>query len=154
VAAKNAGKYSIGYNSDMSKTPAGDTCLTSVVWNWGVYYAKLVENALNGTFTTLGNYYGGFADGLFDLAPLSAKCAAGTAERVDLVKAMLKDSANTWDVFTNVALSFETVGGNLTVVKTARQLLRADGSEIKEPITVGNITGDMEYWINGVTYLA
>ncbi|MEG2451056.1 MAG: BMP family ABC transporter substrate-binding protein, partial [Clostridia bacterium] len=127
VAAKKAGQYSIGYNSDMSKTPAGDTCLTSVVWNWGVYYTKLVKSAMAGTFATLGNYYGDFADGLFDLAPFSAKCADGTAERVNLVKALLKDPANTWDVFTDVALSFETVDGNLTVAKTARELKKADG---------------------------
>ncbi|MEG2541073.1 MAG: hypothetical protein RSB59_04800, partial [Clostridia bacterium] len=66
--------------------------------------------------------------------------------------ALLKDSANTWDVFTNVALSFETVEGNLTVVKTDRELKKADGTPTGA-ITVGNITGDMKYWVAGVVYL-
>jgi basic membrane protein A len=69
-AAKERGMVSIGYDSDMSKF-VGDTVLTSPIWNWGVYYVEQVKAVLNGTWKT-HQYWGGWKDGIVDLAPLSA----------------------------------------------------------------------------------
>ncbi|MEJ7902074.1 MAG: BMP family ABC transporter substrate-binding protein, partial [Thermomicrobiales bacterium] len=40
--AEAAGKYSVGYNVDMSEQ-APDAVLTSAVWNWGSYYTMAAE---------------------------------------------------------------------------------------------------------------
>lgn len=156
VAAKNAGKFSVGYNSDMSKTPAGDSVLTSVVWNWGVYYKLAVEQAIAGEWgKSFGNYYGDYSDGLFDITTLSVNCAEGTQERVDAVKAILKDKADTWDVFSGVKLSFNEAGA---VVRTDADLKDASGNVIVAAggasVEDGVITGNMPYWIEGVEYVA
>ena len=165
VEAKKAGVYSIGYNSDMSKAIENgtDTVLTSVVWNWGVYYTAAVREAMkcfdNGEFknndawTAFGNYYGSYADGLYDITELSSKANADTAAILELVKAEMKKGTTDWDVFTNKALSFAKENDTWTMTKVDRELKKADGTATGA-ITVANITGDMPYWIEGVTYVA
>ena len=73
-AAEEAGKYSIGYNSDMSKF-APNANLTSPVWNWGPYYVKTVKAVMDGTWKSEA-YWGGLEDGIVDLAPISDKVPA------------------------------------------------------------------------------
>jgi len=50
LEAEKAGKFGIGYNSDMSKD-APKATLTSAVWDWGVYYTWAVDQVINGTWT-------------------------------------------------------------------------------------------------------
>lgn len=159
AAAKAAGKFSIGYNSDMRKAINDESCLTSVVWNWGVYYTAAVREAMKcfdteGNFVSLdawkafGNYYGSFADGLFGLAELSSAVNPDTAAILKLAEGKMQD-VKAWDVFTDKALSFEKVDGVWTVKEVDRILKKADGSAVGK-VEVSNITGDMKYWVAGV----
>jgi basic membrane protein A len=68
--AEAAGIYSIAYNVDMSEL-APNAVLTSAIWNWGTYYIWAIEQILAGTWTT-NEYWGSWADGVVDLAPVAA----------------------------------------------------------------------------------
>jgi basic membrane protein A len=114
LAAQAAGVYGVGYNSDMQKD-AGANCLTSVVWDWGVYYTTAVQNIIDGTWKIgekVDDYYGGMADGLVGITALSADCASGTQAVVDTAAAAIKDGS--FDVFTGTYkdASGNTVGCN------------------------------------------
>ena len=166
-SAKEHNVYSIGYNSDMALAVADKgverdpSVLTSVLWNWGAYYTEAIETAMKcfdeqGNFISVdawkdfGNYYGDYTEGLYELAPISDKCAEGTAEIVALVEEMMSKGTNEWDVFTNKALSF-TKGedGKYTVSQVDRQLKDNEGNDIAK-VEVSNITGNMPYWVAGV----
>jgi basic membrane protein A len=69
IEAQKAGVWGIGYNTDMFPF-APDAVLTSVVWNWGAYYTKMVKSVIDGTFNTKP-YFGGLEDGIVALAPLN-----------------------------------------------------------------------------------
>jgi basic membrane protein A len=83
AADKNA--FSIGYDSDMSKF-VGDTVLTSPIWNWGPKYAAIAQAIMDGTYKT-ESYWGSMADGIVDLAPLSAKVPDDVKALVEQKKA-------------------------------------------------------------------
>lgn len=68
-AAEEAGKYGIGYNSDM-RTYAPKANLTSPVWNWGPYYVSVVQAVKDGTWKS-EQYWGGLSDGVVDIGPYS-----------------------------------------------------------------------------------
>ncbi|MDD2214170.1 MAG: BMP family ABC transporter substrate-binding protein [Oscillospiraceae bacterium] len=121
LAAEDAGVYGVGYNSDMSKDAPG-AVLTSVVWNWGVYYTQAVQQVIDGTWTS-DVYYGGMADGLVDISPLSDLVADGTAEKVEAARqAILDGSFNVFDgvLETNDGQTVGTEGGTLddTTIKS------------------------------------
>src|SRR5680860_1271727 len=67
--AEAAGKYSIGYNVDMSEQ-APDAVLTSAVWNWGAYYIWAAEQIIAGEWSS-NQYWGSWADGVVDIAPIA-----------------------------------------------------------------------------------
>ncbi len=69
-AAEARGKYGVGYDADMSKF-APKAVLTSPIWNWGVYYVDAVKRVKEGTWKT-EQYWGGWKDGIVDLAPIAA----------------------------------------------------------------------------------
>ncbi|MBM3678960.1 MAG: BMP family ABC transporter substrate-binding protein [Actinobacteria bacterium] len=78
----------VGYDSDASKF-APKAWLTAAVYNWGPYYLKKVQAAMNGTWKT-NDYYGSIADGFTDIAPFGATVSAKTkaliaAERKKLI---------------------------------------------------------------------
>ncbi len=108
TAAEKAGKWGIGYNSDMSKD-AENATLTSVMWDWGVYYTDAVERAIAGTWNT-DIYYGGMKEGLVKISELADFCAPGTAEKVEEAKQKILDG--TFNVFDGVIETNEgtTVG--------------------------------------------
>lgn len=95
LAAEAAGVFGVGYNSDMSKD-APDAVLTSTIWHWGAYYTSAVQSIIDGTWTG-ENYFGGMAEGLVAIAPLSDLCAEGTAEKIAEAQALLESGE--WDVF-------------------------------------------------------
>ncbi len=68
-AAAERGLWGIGYDADMGKI-VGNQVLTSPIWNWGPYYVSTVQAIQNGTWKT-HQFYGGFKEGVVDLAPLS-----------------------------------------------------------------------------------
>ena len=130
TAAEAAGVYGVGYNSDMSKD-APDAVLTSVMWNWSVYYTQAVQSVIDGTWTG-ENYFGGMADGLVDIAPLSDLCADGTQEAVDAARE--KIVSGDWDVFDGV---IETNDGSTV------------GTE-GEHMSDEDITGNMNWYFKNV----
>jgi len=95
-AAEEAGKYCVGYNTDMHKdAPEGN--LTSPIWNWGPYYVETVQAAIDGTWSS-EEYWGGIDEDIVDLAPISDKVPAEVVEQVEVKKEAMK--AGEWDVFT------------------------------------------------------
>jgi len=89
LAAQAKGVWGCGYNSDMTKD-APKAHLTAPIWNWGAYYTEAVKNVIEGTWTAK-NYYGGLAEGLVDVSPLSANCADGTQAKIDAAKKSMLD---------------------------------------------------------------
>jgi len=89
LAAQAKGVWGCGYNSDMTKD-APKAHLTAPIWNWGAYYTEAVKNVIEGTWTPK-NYYGGLAEGLVDVSPLSANCADGTQAKIDAAKKSMLD---------------------------------------------------------------
>jgi len=69
-AAQDRGVYGVGYDADMSSL-APDAVLTSAIWNWGVYYTQAVQSIMAGTWTS-NQYWGGWPEGVVDLAPIGA----------------------------------------------------------------------------------
>lgn len=98
TAAEAAGVFGVGYNSDMSKD-APKAVLTSALWDWSAYYTSAVKAVIEGTWDG-SNYFGGMAEGLINIAPLSDLCAPGTAEKIAEAEAKIKSGE--WDVFTGV----------------------------------------------------
>jgi len=90
-AAEEAGVYSIGYNTDM-RLFAPEANLTSAVWNWGLYYVDAVSSVLDGTYEA-GQYWGGFEDGIIDIAPISDKVSADIIALVEAKKAAIADGS-------------------------------------------------------------
>jgi basic membrane protein A len=80
--AEKAHVWGIGYNNDMYAVAPG-AVITSVVWNWDVYYTRLVKSVIDGSFTT-EPWFGGMAEGMVDITGLSELAAPGIAERIAL----------------------------------------------------------------------
>lgn len=91
LAAEEAGKFAIGYNTDSSKQVPG-AFLTAPIWNWGPYYADQVQKIMNGTWKP-ESYYGGMKDGIVDIAPLTALAPEGAQAKVDEAKAKIIDGS-------------------------------------------------------------
>jgi len=125
-AAQERGKVSIGYDSDMSQF-VGDTVLTSPVWNWGVYYVEQVKAVLDGTWKT-HQYWGGWQDGIVDLAPLSDKVPDDVKNIADAEIARFKKGEAT--IFTVFTGPIKGQNGELSVPAgvsmTAEELLSMD----------------------------
>jgi len=94
-AAAEAGKNSIGYDSDMAQF-VGDTVLTSPIWNWGTYYTSTVQAVLDGTWET-HSYWGGLEDDVVKLADFSPLVSDDVIALVDEKKAEIV--GGTTDVF-------------------------------------------------------
>lgn len=84
LAAQERGKWSIGYNMDMSKA-APKAVLTSAVWNWGPYYEKVVKEVQDGTWKS-GSYWGSMKDNIVDIAPYGPMVSEETKKIVDQAK--------------------------------------------------------------------
>jgi basic membrane protein A len=69
-AAQDAGKYGVGYNSDMSAV-APQANLTNPVWNWGVYYTMAAQQIMDGSWVGGNQYWGSWQDGVVDLSPIA-----------------------------------------------------------------------------------
>ncbi len=130
TVAEQNGVWGVGYNSDMSKDAPG-AVLTSVMWDWTVYYTYAVQSVIDGTWTG-ENYFGGMAEGLVNIAPLSDLCAEGTQEAVDAAKAQITEEG--FNVFDGV---IETNDGS-TVGEEGSTLSDAD------------ITGNMNWYFKNV----
>jgi basic membrane protein A len=96
--AFKAGKYSIGYETDMAagmKDPAeAKSVLTCPIWNWGPYDLKVVQSVENGTWKS-GDYWGGMADGIVALAPISSAVPQSVIDYVNTRKQLILDGKYT-----------------------------------------------------------
>ena len=84
-AAEEAGAFSIGYNTDM-KAAAPAAYMTAPIWNWGPYYVSQVQLVMDGKWEA-ESYWGGMADNIVDLAPLTELAPAEAAELIETAKA-------------------------------------------------------------------
>ncbi|MGH6647596.1 BMP family ABC transporter substrate-binding protein [Aquabacterium sp.] len=89
--AEKAGKYAFGWDSDMSKF-GPKSHLASAIINWAPYYIKATKDALEGTWST-GGVWWGVKEGAIDLVSVSDKVPADLKAKVDTVKAGLKDGS-------------------------------------------------------------
>lgn len=113
--AARAGVSSIGYNSDMS-TVVPYSVLTSVVWDWSVYYIQAVRSLIDGTWSGK-NYYGGLDDGVVGVAQYSSACTEGTgAAAVSYWQDMLDGKFKVFDgeIMTNSGKIIGKKGGTLS----------------------------------------
>ncbi|HNS66873.1 Purine-binding protein BAB2_0673 [Mesotoga infera] len=65
-AAGNRGIYAIGYNTDMSAF-SPKTFLASPVWNWGVFYERVVREVMDKKWKSY-QYWGGIKDKIVDIS--------------------------------------------------------------------------------------
>ena len=86
--AETAGLPWVGYDSNSQKF-APKSWLTAAVYNWGPYYLKRTQAAMNGTWKT-GSYYGSLADGFVELAPFGSGVSAATKALINSKLAALK----------------------------------------------------------------
>ena len=111
TAAEEHGVWGVGYNSDMTKDAPGAT-LTSVMWDWSVYYTKAVQNVIDGTWVPgekIDNYFGDMADGLVVLGEFNTDLV--TDEMIAAVEEVqAKIVAGEWDVFDGVTEIMDNEG--------------------------------------------
>ena len=91
-AAESKGVFSVGYNTDMSAT-APKANMTSAVWNWGPYYVNQIKAIKDGTWKS-EKYWGGYADGIVSLAPLTSLAPEGAKDAVEKAEAKIKEGNN------------------------------------------------------------
>ncbi|AJY75584.1 BMP family ABC transporter substrate-binding protein [Paenibacillus beijingensis] len=70
-AAAERGAFAGGNDSDMNKY-APDNYITNPIWNWGPYYAEVVQAVKDGTWKSQ-QYMGDMKGGMVDIAPMGAK---------------------------------------------------------------------------------
>jgi simple sugar transport system substrate-binding protein len=89
--AQDKGKRAFGWDSDM--TAYGPKAhLASSIINWTPYYIKATKDALEGTWTT-GGVWWGVKEGAIDIVSIAEDVPAETKAKVDEVKAGLKDGS-------------------------------------------------------------
>jgi basic membrane protein A and related proteins len=89
--AEKAGKYAFGWDSDMSKS-GPKAHLASAIINWAPYYKKAIGDALDGTWATAQSWWG-VKEGAIDLVSLADSVPADTKQRIETIKAGLKDGS-------------------------------------------------------------
>ena len=114
LAAEERGVWGCGYNSDMTKD-APKAHLTAPVWKWGAYYTAAVKSVIEGKWTN-ENYFGGMADGLIDISPLSENCADGTVEAIEAARQKILEGFKVFegDIFDNEGNQICKAGEYLT----------------------------------------
>ena len=89
--AQDKGKRAFGWDSDM--TAYGPKAhLASAVINWAPYYIKATKDALEGTWTT-GGVWWGVKEGAIDVVSIAEDVPADTKAKVEAIKAGLKDGS-------------------------------------------------------------
>jgi basic membrane protein A and related proteins len=90
--AEKAGKYAFGWDSDMTAY-APKAHLASSVINWAPYYIKATKDALEGTWKGGEASWWGVKEGAIDIVSISDKVPADLKDKVEKVKAGLKDGS-------------------------------------------------------------
>jgi basic membrane protein A and related proteins len=92
-AAQQAGAYSIGYNTDMSRF-APKAHLTSAVWNWAPLYVRFATQVAEGTWKA-ESLWPGIAEGIVDIAPFGPMVPQEVQDMVNAEAALLKGGTDT-----------------------------------------------------------
>jgi basic membrane protein A and related proteins len=127
--AEKMGKRAFGWDSDM--TAYGPKAhLGSAIINWGPYYKKAVGDALNGTWTT-GGVWWGHKEGAIDMVSIAEDVPAETKAKIDTIKAGLKD-------------------GSFAIWKGP--ILGQDGKEVlaKDVVADDAFLGGVKFYVKGV----
>lgn len=95
-AAQERGVWGMGNDSDMNRY-APETYVTNPVLNWGPYYTDVIQSVIDGTWET-HQYYGGFKEGMVEIAPFGKNVPQEVKDAVEAKKAEIV--AETFDVFT------------------------------------------------------
>ncbi len=89
--AEKAGKRAFGWDSDM--TAYGPKAhLGSAIINWAPYYIKATKDALEGTWST-GGVWWGHKEGAIDLVSIADDVPAEIKAKLDTIKSGLKDGS-------------------------------------------------------------
>lgn len=80
-AAQERGKYSIGYNSDMSEF-APKSHLTSAVWNWAPIMLNAVKQVRDGVWEGNESIWWGMDKGVVNIAPMSKAVPQDVKDKV------------------------------------------------------------------------
>jgi basic membrane protein A and related proteins len=91
TAGKNK-KWAFGWDSDMTAY-APEAHLASSVINWAPYYIKATKDALEGTWQGGGHTWWGVKEGAIDIVSINDKVPAELKDKVEKVKAGLKDGS-------------------------------------------------------------
>ena len=91
TAAKNK-KLAFGWDSDMTAY-APEAHLASAIINWGPYYIQSTREALEGKWKGGTGAWWGVKEGAIDIVSISDKVPAETKDKVEKVKAGLKDGS-------------------------------------------------------------
>lgn len=93
--AEKAGKYAFGWDSNMSHF-GPKAHLASAVIKWGPYYIKATKDALEGTWST-GGVWWGVKEGAIDLESVSDVVPVETRTKVEEIKAgLVAGTVNIW----------------------------------------------------------
>ena len=94
IAAQDAGKYSVGYNSDM-KSFAPKANLTSAIWKWEVFYEPAIKSAMDGSFAS-SQYFEGLDKGVVAATKLNTDIVKDSTiqSKVDAAEAKIKGGYN------------------------------------------------------------
>jgi basic membrane protein A len=111
--AQSQGLPWVGYDSDSSSF-APKSWLTGSVYNWGLYYLKRIEEAMNGTWKP-GFFYGSIKDGFTSLAPYGPGVSAKTKALIGKYETMIENGS-----FYEFAGPIYDQAGKLVVAKGKR----------------------------------
>ena len=95
-AAEKRGKWSVGYNTDMSAF-APKAHLTAPIWRWEKIYVDIVKQVRDGKWRS-SQLWPGLETGVIDLAPYNEAVPADVRAQVEKAKASML--GRQWDVFT------------------------------------------------------
>ena len=91
TAGKNK-KWAFGWDSDMTAY-APEAHLASSIINWAPYYIHATKEALEGTWKGGGGIWWGVKEGAIDIVSINEKVPAELKDKVEKVKAGLKDGS-------------------------------------------------------------
>jgi simple sugar transport system substrate-binding protein len=128
--AEKAGKYAFGWDSDMSAY-APKAHLASSIINWAPYYIKTTKDVLDGTWKGGQRSWWGVKEGAIDIVSISDKVPAELKDKVEKVKAGLKD-------------------GSLVIWKGP--IMGANGKEVlkKDEVADDKFLGGINFYVKGV----
>jgi len=90
-AAEEAGVWSVGYHSDMSKYgPEGH--LTAATHHWGDYYTETARQVMEGAWEST-SVWGGLAEGMVSIAPINDAVPADIVSEVEEMTAAIRDGS-------------------------------------------------------------